>query len=119
MGTVEVPASAIRAITNPDYGRFSERCWRYSNRSIGAHVRRLRERQGLTQQELARRIGARQPNIARIERGEREPGIATESAILAALDAGWEDMTISDDDYGEFLQHVERVYRKRKDESAA
>ena len=33
-------------------------------------VHDLRERQGLTQTDLARRVGTRQPNISRLERGE-------------------------------------------------
>lgn len=110
---VEIPTTSIREITNPAYGRFSERSWRYTNRSIGAHLRRLRKRQGLTQQELARRIGARQPNIARLEKGEREPGIGTVASILAALDLDWADMTIDDTEYAAFLEQVEEIYRRR------
>ena len=38
-------------------------------REIGEAVARGRERSGLTQQGLARKLGTRQANISRIERG--------------------------------------------------
>jgi transcriptional regulator with XRE-family HTH domain len=42
---------------------------------------------GLSQAELARRCGVSQPAIARIERGEHEPRLATLRRIAHALDA--------------------------------
>ncbi|MGM1028314.1 MAG: helix-turn-helix domain-containing protein [Actinomycetota bacterium] len=39
----------------------------------GEDVRRIRERAGLTQRELAQRSGVAQPNIAAYERGTRRP----------------------------------------------
>lgn len=53
--------------------------------------------------ELARRTGIKQPNIVRIERGEHEPGIATVGRILAAIGAGWCDLTLSDAEYEEYV----------------
>jgi transcriptional regulator with XRE-family HTH domain len=42
---------------------------------------------GLSQAELARRCGVSQPAIARLERGEHEPRLATLRRIAHALDA--------------------------------
>jgi len=42
---------------------------------------------GLSQAELARRCGVSQPAIARLERGEHEPRLATLRRVAHALDA--------------------------------
>jgi transcriptional regulator with XRE-family HTH domain len=42
---------------------------------------------GLSQTELARRCGVSQPAIARLERGEHEPRLATHRRVARALDA--------------------------------
>jgi len=54
---------------------------------IAAAVRTLRTRAGLTQQELARRIGASQPMIARMESGSdtRTPQVETLWRISRAV----------------------------------
>jgi predicted transcriptional regulator len=41
--------------------------------NVGTHLRTERIRQGLTQQELARRCGLDQAHVARFEKGERTP----------------------------------------------
>ena len=41
---------------------------------------------GLTQAELAKKVGTSQPSIARLESGEREPNISSLRAIAEALD---------------------------------
>lgn len=50
-------------------------------------IARLRILRGLTQQELAERVGTQQPSIARIESGRRKASIAMLEKIAAALDA--------------------------------
>ena len=52
---------------------------------IGEEVRRLREERGLSQRELAERMGASQSVIARLEAGAVEPTIATLDRVAAAL----------------------------------
>ena len=52
---------------------------------LAEHVRRARERMGITQVELASRIGSTQPAIARLEAGGSTPSLATLRRIAAAL----------------------------------
>lgn len=51
----------------------------------GEAIRRLRRRAGLTQKELAERIGVSQSLISRIERGSVDPKLSTVQAILNIL----------------------------------
>lgn len=44
-----------------------------------------RKQQGITQEELERRTGLKQPAIARLERGGSVPSLRTLSKLLAAL----------------------------------
>ncbi len=48
-------------------------------------VARLRIEQGLTQAELAERVGTKQPNIARLESGKRDPGLDLLRRVATAL----------------------------------
>ena len=50
-------------------------------------VARLRMLRGWTQEELARRAGTRQPSIARLESGEREPSLSFLRRVVQALGA--------------------------------
>lgn len=50
-------------------------------------IARLRMLRGLTQQQLAERVGTQQPSIARIESGKRKASIAMLDKIAQALDA--------------------------------
>jgi transcriptional regulator with XRE-family HTH domain len=50
----------------------------------GALVRDARRRAGLSQAELARRIGTAQPVVSRWERGADEPRLSTLQRVLAA-----------------------------------
>jgi transcriptional regulator with XRE-family HTH domain len=52
---------------------------------LAEQVRELREAQGLTQSELARRIGSTQPAIARLEAGGVAPSLASLECVAAAL----------------------------------
>ncbi len=54
---------------------------------LGAELAMMRERQGLTQRELAERAGISQPMLNRIERGNQTPKISTLWKILRALQA--------------------------------
>jgi len=53
--------------------------------ALADRVRQARERVGLTQAELASRIGSTQPAVARLEAGGTTPSFATLRRIAAAL----------------------------------
>lgn len=53
---------------------------------MGERVRLLREEHGLSQRELAQRIGSTQPAIARLEAGGVTPSLGTLEKIAEALD---------------------------------
>lgn len=53
-------------------------------------LRYCRRRAGLTQRELARRVGVAQPAIARIESGRVVPRVDTLTRLLSACDFGFE-----------------------------
>lgn len=54
---------------------------------IARRLLAFRTESGLSQAELARRCGVSQPAIARLERGEHEPRLATLRRVAHALDA--------------------------------
>jgi transcriptional regulator with XRE-family HTH domain len=53
-------------------------------------LRQLRERLNLTQEEMAQRIGVKQPAISKLENGDRRLTLETLSEIIAALGGEWE-----------------------------
>jgi ribosome-binding protein aMBF1 (putative translation factor) len=53
---------------------------------LAERVRGAREKLGITQAELAARIGSTQPAVARLEAGGVSPSLDTLSRIAAALD---------------------------------
>lgn len=54
--------------------------------SAAALIRRARNRAGITQAELARRLGTTQSAVSRWERGHDEPRLSTLAAVLGACD---------------------------------
>lgn len=53
----------------------------------GYQVARLRLLRGLTQTELAEKVGTHQPSIARLENGSSVPSLSFLKKVAAALDA--------------------------------
>lgn len=53
----------------------------------GYQIARLRIQHGLTQAQLAERVGTRQPSIARLENGNSIPSLSFLKRIADALDA--------------------------------
>lgn len=51
----------------------------------GELIRATRERHGLSQQRLARRVGSHQPAISRLEAGEVSPSIETLALLMRAM----------------------------------
>jgi len=56
-----------------------------TTQATGSYIRRLREAAGLSQRELARRLGCQQPAIARLEAGQVSPNMRTLERIADAL----------------------------------
>ena len=53
-------------------------------------LRTLREMLNLTQSELAQRMGVKQPEISKLENGERRLTLDTLSSVIASLGGEWE-----------------------------
>jgi transcriptional regulator with XRE-family HTH domain len=51
----------------------------------GHRIARARKRRGLTQQDLAERVGVNRVSIARLEAGTRSPSMSTARRIADAL----------------------------------
>lgn len=60
--------------------------------SIGEHIRKYRKAAGLTQVELAQKLGLRQYVITNYERGIRKPPTDTLPRIAKALGVGLEEL---------------------------
>lgn len=56
----------------------------------GYQIARLRILRGLTQAQLAERVGTRQPSIARLESGQSSPSLSFLKRIVEALDGNLE-----------------------------
>lgn len=54
---------------------------------LAHELRELREKRGLSQRELANRVGTTQSAIARLESGQISPSLPTLDRVAAALDA--------------------------------
>ena len=54
-------------------------------KAIGQYLRRLREQAGISQRDLAVRMGCHQPAIARLEAGGVRPNVDTLRRIVEAL----------------------------------
>src|SRR6266851_4381520 len=78
-------AEEVRAndMHDPEYRREYERT-RLAN-DVAIRVTQYRVKHHLSQAELARRLGTRQPNVARLESGEHEPTVATLSLLAQVL----------------------------------
>lgn len=62
------------------------------SKKIGKNVRELRERKGITQEELALEAGLNRAYIGYIERGERNPSTETLVKIAKALKVSAKDL---------------------------
>lgn len=58
----------------------------YEKYTIAHQVVRLRMERGLTQAQVAERVGTTQPSIARLESGSREPRLSFLRRVVKALD---------------------------------
>lgn len=60
---------------------------------VGQHIKLARERRGLSQIELARRLGLRQSNLSRLERGLQGVSLETLALYARVLGVGIDELT--------------------------
>ena len=72
-----------RHMRDPEYKREYERT-KFAN-DVAIRVLAYRTGHGMSQAELARKLGMRQPNIARLESGEHEPSFSTLAKLAEVL----------------------------------
>lgn len=61
-------------------------------RRIGRRVRQLRQKRGLTQNQLAAMVGVKRPNISRLETGTHVPGIQLVERLAESLNTTIADL---------------------------
>lgn len=82
----ELPTAAEireRDMLDPEYRREYERTRLASD--VAVRVLSYRTAHHMSQTELARRLGMRQPHIARLEAGEHEPSLSTLARLSSVL----------------------------------
>jgi len=81
MGARTIPFEQVEAhlLQDPETRRA------YEELELAYQIARLRISRGLTQQELADRVGTKQPSIARLESGRTNPSIGFVGRVLDAL----------------------------------
>jgi len=85
-------------------------------KQLGSRIRELRQLRGLTQQELAYRIGMEKSNLSVIENGKSNPQILTLVRLSSALEASLGEMLQFEFDYMAFMdapgEYVPRKHGK-------
>jgi DNA-binding XRE family transcriptional regulator len=61
-------------------------------RTVGDAIRTYRDRENITQQELALKSGIKRQHISEIERGERSVGVATAKKLASALNCNYRSL---------------------------
>jgi transcriptional regulator with XRE-family HTH domain len=59
---------------------------------FAANLRRIRQRRGLSQERLAHAADLNTTHVAKIERGERQPGVRTVSKLAIALEVSADEL---------------------------
>ena len=61
-------------------------------RTVGDAIRVYRDRENITQQELALKSGIKRQHISEIERGERSVGVVTAKKLASALNCNYRSL---------------------------
>lgn len=72
-----------QSMQDPEYRREFERTQLAND--VAIKVIGFRMRHGMSQAQLARKLGMRQPHVARLESGDHEPSVATLARLADAL----------------------------------
>jgi transcriptional regulator with XRE-family HTH domain len=83
-------------------------------RLVGRNVRRIRLKNGLTQEQFAERSGFTQQYISGLERGRRNPTVVTVFELAQALGAGHLELLMPDDEAG---KHGSARNKPRRDKA--
>ncbi len=59
-------------------------------KKFGEKLRRLRQRQGLSQTELGQQLGVQQSYVGKLERGEKTPNVAMLGKIAALFQVSFD-----------------------------
>ncbi|MFR2886622.1 MAG: helix-turn-helix domain-containing protein [Clostridium butyricum] len=66
--------------------------------NIGENIKRLREQQGLTQKQLAEKVGISVSNITKYEKGQLEPSIERLTSLSKTLNTSVSDILTNNSD---------------------
>ena len=81
----------------------------YAKYEVAQQVIRLRMARGLTQAQLAERVGTTQSSIARLESGGREPSLSFLRRVVKALDGQLEISILPEDKAAAYAPSQELV----------
>jgi transcriptional regulator with XRE-family HTH domain len=91
-GSREIDWMVIRAISDPAFAREIRARDAEEARRVGRRLRSLRERRGLSQKDVAKSLGMKAPQLAKIERGEQDLRLSTLRSVLRILGATFNDI---------------------------
>lgn len=74
---------------------------------IGEKIKKIREKRGLTQTELARRCGVPHATIWNIENGKRNPGFKVLPKIAEVLNVSIDELLKEEEDFEELMKDPE------------
>lgn len=83
---------------------------------IKHRIKALRKEMGLTQQEVADRLGVNHVTISGYERGVRKPGFAEADQLAELFDVNLEYLLCSTDVRGRYPRHGDQQIRVSKQE---
>ena len=82
---------------------------------LGTTIKNARKRAGLTQQELANKVGCALPYIGRIETNKRKPSLAMLEKIFDTLSLSFDDLTVRAETAKELKTIFMRLDQKETD----
>jgi transcriptional regulator with XRE-family HTH domain len=91
-GSREIDWMVLRAITDPAFAREVRERDAEEARRVGRRLRVLRERRGLSQKDVAKSLGMKAPQLAKIETGEQDLRLSTLRSVLRILGASFGDI---------------------------
>jgi transcriptional regulator with XRE-family HTH domain len=90
--TQDIDWMQIRSAIDPEFARELRERDAEESRRLGRRMKALREDRGLSQREVARRVGMTPPQLSKIENGETDMRLSTVRSLLRAMNAGFADI---------------------------